>query len=68
MKSTFYIFLAVSPDRYISIQDLRLSFLAATRLRSMNQKKPTWQNTLRNSTTSAYSLTSLPVMTGLPFI
>jgi hypothetical protein len=38
MKSTFYVFLAQSPDCYISKQELRLSFLAATRLCSINQK------------------------------
>jgi hypothetical protein len=33
-----------------------------------SKKKPTWPNTARHSTTSAYSLTSPPAQTGLPFI
>lgn len=30
------------------------------------KKKPTWQNTLRYSATSAYLLTGLPAQTGCP--
>ena len=39
---------------------LRLSRKSESKL----QKKPTWPNTLRHSTTSAYSLTSLPAKSG----
>jgi hypothetical protein len=31
-------------------------------------KQPTWLNTVRDSTTSAYSLTGFPASTGLPII
>src|SRR5579862_1704045 len=34
--------------------------------RSRTKKKPTWRNTRRYSTTSAYSLTSLPARPGCP--
>jgi hypothetical protein len=42
----------------------RLRKCAVVTLAPRETKKPTWQNTLRHSTTPAYSTTSLPAMLG----
>jgi hypothetical protein len=46
----------------------RRTCLQSGKLRCWGTKKPTWLNTLRYSTTPAYSLTGSPGSARLPFI